>query len=348
MSPHTGHSMFDKLMLDRLARLPVRVSKSSHSTRMFKQELCHHSRYDDAAVLGFSSISNELKPHHPQPVRGGVLVCHPPPRQPWYRPPPGPPPATRVQPSQPRTVPTVQAVGTASEQIQLVLEHHLHLWKANKAAGWSVDWAAMNMARRGQLVHGGGRRCVDSARRTGHGQPVSVQKYPGEVFNNNLPMVYNKPPAVVQTPAHLCSISSPPSIMDSGCNMSIEFSPSSSMRSGPGEGLGYVEEIDQFLDNFEFGPQDFSIDTSTSIEEDMIGIFSQVKEQAVINNNAVVENQKKVNADEETIDNIEECVRMLASNNNLDTTQKSQETVQYIVNGESFTVMHLDPIFNLV
>jgi len=344
MSPHTGHSMFDKLMLDRLARLPVRVSKSSHSTRMFKQELCHHSRYDDAAVLGFSSISNELKPHHPQPVRGGVLVCHPPPRQPWYRPPPGPPPATRVQPSQPRTVPTVQAVGTASDQIQLVLEHHLHLWRANKAAGWSVDWAAMNLARRDQLVPRGGRRCVDSASRTGHGQPVyDYHQYPGEVFNNNLPRAYNKPcEDTVLSAAPLCSVSSPPS-MDSGCNMSLEFSPSSSMWSGLEEGLGYVEEIDQFLDNFEFGPQDFFIDASTSREEDKIGMFSQVKEQLVINN-VVEENQKLVNADEETIENIEECVRMLASNNNLNTTLKSQGTVQYEVNGEIFTVMHLDPI----
>ena len=114
-------------MLDRLARLPVRVSKSSHSTRMVKQEHCHYPRADAAVVQGFSSLSNGARPGHHQQVRGGVQVCHPPPRQPWYRPPPGPPPATRVQPSLARTVPSVQAVGTASEQVQLVLEYHLHL-----------------------------------------------------------------------------------------------------------------------------------------------------------------------------------------------------------------------------
>ena len=182
-------------MLDRLARLPVRVSKSSHSTRMVKQEHCHSLRYDAAVVQGFSYFSSGVRPGHHQPVRGGVQVCHPPPRQPWYRPPPGPPPATRVQPSLPRTVPTVQAVGTASEQVQLVLEHHLHLWRGNKAAGWSVDWAAMNLARRGQLLPGHGRRCVDLARRTAHGQPVYDHQYPGEVFNNNLPRAYNNPSA---------------------------------------------------------------------------------------------------------------------------------------------------------
>ena len=126
--------------------------------------------------------------------------------------------------------------------------------------------------------------------------------------------------------------------MDSGYD-TAEFSPASTL-SSPGEGLGYVEEIDQFLDSFEFGPHRELINTSTTGEVDMSGEGSQVNDQAVLENILVEETQGTVDDMEESIENIEECVKKLTG-----AQSQSQEVTMYDINGKSFTVLQLDPVF---
>ena len=152
-------------------------------------------------------------------------------------------------------------------------------------------------------------------------------------------MFNNKPSMVLQapTPAPACLFSSPPSV-DSGYDTS-EFSPSSSTLSSPGEGLGYVEEIDQFLDSFEFGPHRELINTFTT------GEGAQVNGQAVLENILVEETQGTINETEESIENIEECVARLTGDQSQDSSSHSQEVTMYDINGKSFTVLQLDPVF---
>ena len=152
--------------------------------------------------------------------------------------------------------------------------------------------------------------------------------------------------AVVQvpTPAPVCLFSSPPSV-DSGYD-TAEFSPSSSTLSSPGEGLGYVEEIDQFLDSFEFGPHRELINTSTTGEVDLSGQEeSLVNDQASLKNILEEERQETVDEMEESIENIEECVARMTAGQSQDSSSQSQEVTMYDINGKSFTVLQLDPVF---
>ena len=132
--------------------------------------------------------------------------------------------------------------------------------------------------------------------------------------------------------------------MDSGYDTS-EFSPSSSTLSSPGEGLGYVEEIDQFLDSFEFGPHRELINTFTTGEVDLNDKGPQVNGQAVLENILVEETQGTINETEESIENIEECVARLTGDQSQDSSSHSQEVTMYDINGKSFTVLQLDPVF---
>jgi hypothetical protein len=130
--------------------------------------------------------------------------------------------------------------------------------------------------------------------------------------------------------------------VDSGYDTS-ELSPSSSTLSSPGEGLGYVEEIDQFLDSFEFGPHRELINISTTGEVDLIGQKSVVNDQAALENILIEERQGAEM--EESIENIEDCVARMTAGQSQDPSSHSQEVTMYDINGKSFTVLQLNPVF---
>ena len=146
MSPHTTHVQ-DKLLSERrLARLPASVINSNPSTR----------------VVGRSD--HPYLPHHYH-----VPVSDPRQRQPWYRPPPGPPATNlrnafdHLRSSMPslhssKRVNKMQVVDSATDHIQQqVLEHHLHMHRT-RGMSWSVDWSSMNMVRRAALPRKSGGR----------------------------------------------------------------------------------------------------------------------------------------------------------------------------------------------
>ena len=101
-----------------------------------------------------------------------------------------------------------------------------------------------------------------------------------------------------------------------------------------------MEEIDQFLDSFEFGPHRELINTFTTGEVDLNDEGPQVNGQAVLENILVEETQGTINETEESIENIEECVARMTG----DQSQDSQEVTMYDINGKSFTVLQLDPV----
>jgi hypothetical protein len=168
MSPHTIHVQ-DKLLSERLARLPVKVIKTNPSTR----------------VVGRSDPPH---PHHHH-----LPVSDPHQRQPWYRPPPGPP-ATNLRSSfdhlrssvpslhSSKRVTKMQVVDSATDHIQQqVLEHHLHMWRT-RSMSWSVDWSSMNMVRRAAMprkTRGHVKKTICSSRSANTNPSVG-----GPVINN--------------------------------------------------------------------------------------------------------------------------------------------------------------------
>ena len=101
-----------------------------------------------------------------------------------------------------------------------------------------------------------------------------------------------------------------------------------------------MEEIDQFLDSFEFGPHRELINTFTTGEVDLNDEGPQVNGRTVLENVLVEETQGTINETEESIENIEECVARMTG----DKSQDSQEVTMYDINGKSFTVLQLDPV----
>jgi len=329
MAPHTIRVQ-DKLLSERLARLPLRVSKSNHSTMMV-------SRSDHPHLL--------KNPH--------AVMSDPRQRQPWYRPPPGPPATNlrigfdHLRSSVPslhscKRVTKMQVVDSATDHIQQqVLDHHLHMWRT-RGMNWTVNWSSMNMVRRAAMPR---KSCVKKTicsvnTNPSLGGPLLNNPYLGQFndpsFNNNL----KNPSIVCEAPtlSPVCLFSSPPSV-DSGYD-TAECSPASTL-SSPGEGLGYVEEIDQFLDSFEFGPHNELINSSIPEEVSVSDEGPLVDDQAVLENILLKETQGTVDEVEESIENIEECVKKLTG----DQSQTSQEVTMYDVNGKNFTVLQLDPVF---
>ena len=138
-------------------------------------------------------------------------MSHPHHRQPWYRPPPGPPATNlrngfdHLRSSVPslhsrKRVTKMQVVDSATDHIQQqVLEHHLHMWRT-RSMSWSVDWSSMNMVRRAAMprkTRGRVKKTICSSRslttNPSVGGPVINYPYVGQL---NTPSMYSNTPSM--------------------------------------------------------------------------------------------------------------------------------------------------------
>ena len=122
-----------------------------------------------------------------------------------------------------------------------------------------------------------------------------------------------------------CYLPSPHSV-DSGYD-TAEFS--------PGDSLGYVKEIDQFLDSFELGS------CKELLHRPVVG------ELELLDERSLGDDQTKKYEVEESNVNIEEFVQSLTSGHQTGqkSTNSSQEIIMYDINGQGFTVLKVDPIY---